>query len=144
MDLTMAFMTSKEKSDQDLSKQLRSEGRITTPGAPFEASGKQEIEGLMARGVFRFERFDPVKYAGVRIFKSRMVNEIKGKATESPFEKSRLVIQGYNDDGKEVILTQSPTIQRASQRVIVALAPSLIKMGMAVYLRDITQAYTHS
>ena len=67
-----------------------------------------------------------------------MVNEIKGKATDAPFEKSRLVIQGYNDDGKEVILTQSPTIQRASQRVIVALAPSLIKNGMAVYLQDIT------
>jgi hypothetical protein len=73
-----------------------------------------------------------------------MVNEIKGKATNTPFEKSRLVIQGYNDDGKEVILTQSPTIQRASQRVIVALAPSLMKNGMAVYLRDITQAYTQS
>jgi hypothetical protein len=43
-----------------------------------------------------------------------MVNEIKGKATNAPFEKSRLVIQGYNDDGKEMILTQSPTIQRAS------------------------------
>ena len=67
-----------------------------------------------------------------------MVNEIKGKATDTPFEKLRLVIQGYNNDGKEVILTQSPTIQRASQRVIVALTPSLIKNRMAVYLRDIT------
>jgi hypothetical protein len=73
-----------------------------------------------------------------------MVNEVKGKATDTPFEKSRLVVQGFNDDGKEFILTQSPTIQRASQRVIVALAPALIKSGMAVYLRDITQAYTQS
>ena len=73
-----------------------------------------------------------------------MVNKVKGKATDTLFEKSRLVIQGFNDDGKEFILTQSPTIQRASQRVIVALAPALIKNGMAVYLRDITQAYTQS
>jgi len=144
VELSMAFMTAKEKADFELAKQLRKEGRITTPGAPFQASDKQEIDGLIARGVFKFEKYDPTKFNEVRIFKSRMVNEIKGKATDAPFEKSRLVIQGYNDDGKEVILTQSPTIQRASQRVIVALAPSLIKNGMAVYLRDITQAYTQS
>ena len=40
-----------------------------------------------------------------------MVNKIKGKATDTPFKKSRLIIQGYNNDGKEVIFTQSPTIQ---------------------------------
>jgi hypothetical protein len=142
--LSMVFMTHKEQADYELSLKLRKEGRITTPGAPFEASNMQEIEGLMARGVFQFERYDPDKFDGVRIFKSRMVNEIKGKATDAPFEKSRLVIQGYNDDGKEIILTQSPTIQRASQRLIIALAPTLMKRGMSVYLRDITQAYTQS
>ncbi len=39
-----------------------------------------------------------------------MVNKIKGKATDALFEKSKLVIQGYNDNGKEVIFTQSPMI----------------------------------
>jgi len=39
-----------------------------------------------------------------------MVNKIKGKATNAPFKKSRLVIQGYNNDSKEVILIQSPII----------------------------------
>jgi len=39
-----------------------------------------------------------------------MVNEIKGKATNALFKKLRLIIQGYNDDSKEVILIQSPTI----------------------------------
>jgi hypothetical protein len=76
-----------------------------------------------------------------------MVNEIKGKTTEAPFEKSRLVIQAYNDDGKGVILTQSLTIQRASQHVIVALAPSLRQLQdrrMDLWLRDITQAYMQS
>jgi hypothetical protein len=59
-----------------------------------------------------------------------MVNEIKGKGTNFPYEKSRMVIQGYSNDGKKMVLTQSLTIQRASQRVIFAVAPSLLKQKM--------------
>ena len=36
-----------------------------------------------------------------------MVNKIKGKATNVLFKKLKLIIQGYNNDGKEVIFTQS-------------------------------------
>ncbi|KAF2741747.1 hypothetical protein M011DRAFT_378710, partial [Sporormia fimetaria CBS 119925] len=61
--------------------------------------------------------------------------------TMAPYEKSRLVVQGYNDEGKRDILTQSPTIQRSSQRLILALSPALLNRGMFVELRDITQAY---
>jgi hypothetical protein len=39
----------------------------------------------------------------VRVFKSRLVNKVKGKTTETPYEKSRLVIQAFNDMGKESI-----------------------------------------
>ena len=39
-----------------------------------------------------------------------MVNKIKGKATNTLFKKLRLVIQGYNNNSKEVIFTQSPII----------------------------------
>ena len=39
-----------------------------------------------------------------------MVNKIKGKATDALFIKLRLIIQGYNNNNKEVILIQSPTI----------------------------------
>jgi hypothetical protein len=60
---------------------------------------------LLARKVFAFEQFNDFKHKGERIFKSRIVQEIKGKATPTPFEKSRLVIQAYNNHGKEVILT---------------------------------------
>ena len=88
----MAFITAKEKADFELAKQLRKEGRIITPGAPFQASNRQEIDGLIARGVFKFEKYNPTKFDKVRIFKLRMVNEIKGKATNAPFEKSRLII----------------------------------------------------
>ena len=72
------------------------------------------------------------------------MNKVKGKATDTPYEKSRLVIQAYNDRGKEEILTQSPTIQRVSQRVIIALAPSLARQGINLFSRDITQAYVQS
>ena len=37
-----------------------------------------------------------------------------------------MVIQAYGDDGKEYILTQSSTIQRVSQRLIVAIAACMI------------------
>ena len=143
-DFSAVFLSNKEKEDRELSLQLRNEGKITTPGQPFEASDQQEIDHLIGRGVFRFEQYDAGRHEGIHIFKSRMVNEIKGKTTEIPYEKSRLVIQGYQDNGKEVILTQAPTIQRASQRLILALTPSLMHMGMHLWLRDITQAYTQS
>jgi hypothetical protein len=55
-----------------------------------------------------------------------------------PFEKSRLVVQAYNNKGKKMILTQSLTIQRASQRVIVALALSLANKNIRLLICDIT------
>lgn len=41
-------------------------------------------------------------------------------------------------------LTQSPTILRASQRILMALAPSILKRNMLIWMRDITQAYVQS
>ena len=139
-----AFMTRKEHADMDLALELRKRGTINTPGRPFEKAQQQEIEGLIARGVFEFMKYDYVKHSGVRLFNSRLVNEVKGKSTDKPYEKSRLVIQAYNDEGKELILTQSPTIQRASQRVLLAITPSLARQGIKLYLRDVTQAYIQS
>ena len=142
--VTAAYITEKEKCDADLAVELRRQGKVTAPGAPFEQADQTEIEALIGRGVFRFERYDPRRHAGVRVFKSRMVHEIKGKATDNPYEKSRLVVQGYSDADKKMVLTQSPNIQRASQRVNLALAPPLLRQGKRIWLRDITQAYTQS
>jgi polyhydroxyalkanoate synthesis regulator phasin len=138
-----AFLTKKEKDDYTLATELRTKGIITTEGGPFEKSQQQEIESLMARGVFEIVRYDPTKHKG-RIFNTRVVNEVKGKTTEAPYEKSRMVVQGYNDTGKESVLTQAPTVQRASQRLLEALIPSLMAQGMEVSVRDITQAYPQS
>jgi hypothetical protein len=139
-----AHLAQREQDDLVLARTLRSTGKITTPGQPFEKSTQTEIDALIARGVFKFEVYNPKIHGGVRIFKSRIVNEVKVKTTNQPYEKSRLIIQGYNDSDKALVLTQSPTIQRASQRLIIALAPSLIAKGMMLWLRDITQAYTQS
>ena len=42
---------------------------------------------------------------GARLFKSRFVDEIKNTRTDKAFEKSRLVIQVYDDQGKDLVLT---------------------------------------
>ena len=88
----MAFITAKEKADFELAKQLQKESCITTLGAPFQALDKQEINAFIAREVFKFEKYNFAKFNRVCIFKLRIVNKIKGKATNALFEKSRLVI----------------------------------------------------
>ncbi|EED22562.1 conserved hypothetical protein [Talaromyces stipitatus ATCC 10500] len=137
------YLSKKEKGDLELALKLRREGKIVTEGAPFELSSVAEIDGLIANGTFKIVHRDDVNLRDLRIFNSRLVNEIKGK-NEIPYEKSRLVIQGYNDAGKAGILTQAPTIQRASQRLLISLIPTLLSMDMVVEIRDITQAYTQA
>ncbi|KAI0998094.1 hypothetical protein K3495_g10097 [Podosphaera aphanis] len=142
--MSQVFLSPEEQEALELSIQLREKGLIITPGEPFEASTKQEIEGLMESGVFKFKHYDE-SMIGKRIFNSRMVNTIKGKTTLAPFEKSRLVVQAFKDKDKHMILTQSPTVQRASIRLILALSiPFIRKFNHVVFLRDISQAYTLS
>ena len=144
-DAVDAYLSSKEHAALELSTKLRAEGKIKADGAPFELSDQTEIEALISQDTFRFEKYDPDKHGSQRVFKSRLVREVKGQTTNTPYEKSRLVIQGHNDNGKEMVLTQSPTIQRASQRLIITLAPTLLRSyNMQVWLRDITQAYIQS
>ncbi|KAM4067875.1 transposase [Hirsutella rhossiliensis] len=78
------FLQKREMDDIALAIKLRDDGVITTPGAPFEQSD-QKINDLIGRGVFTFELFDPTKHRGTRIFKSRLVREVKGKYIK-PYE----------------------------------------------------------
>jgi hypothetical protein len=91
-NVSMTFLTRKEQADIELSVKLRKDGVITTLGGLFKRSQQQEINGLITRGVFEFVQYNPIKHSGIRIFNSRLVNKIKGKATNTPFEKSRLII----------------------------------------------------
>jgi hypothetical protein len=103
--------------------------------APFKNSRRSEINRLLEKGAFEPVNIKDVPQ-GVRIFNSRFVDEIKHLGTDKAFEKSRLVVQAYNDQDKNLILTQSPTIQRVSQRIILALAPTLQQKqpANAIYL----------
>ncbi|EED13533.1 conserved hypothetical protein [Talaromyces stipitatus ATCC 10500] len=123
---------------------------ITQPRADFDEvleqtrftdSRKQEVDGLLERGVFHFVHENEVP-KGERIFNSRFVDEMKNSGTDKAFEKSRLVVQAYNDEGKDFILTESPTIQRCSQRLILCLTACMVTHSL--WLRDVVQAYIHS
>lgn len=81
---------------------------VTEP--PFTESRRKEINGLLENGAFEVVTILDVP-SGMRIFSSRFVDEIKNEGTATAFEKSRLVVQAYNDHGKEEILTQSPTVK---------------------------------
>ncbi|KAI1002810.1 hypothetical protein K3495_g5393 [Podosphaera aphanis] len=144
------YLSTKEKADLELSIKLRDEGNINTLRKSFELSDREEFESLIKNGVIKLEKFDQTKHGNVRLFNSRLVCEIKGKGTDNPYEKTRMVVAAWGDKGKSEILTQSPTLQRASQRLIAAISPSLLKLkqdgfsNMGIWLRDISQAYTQS
>jgi hypothetical protein len=112
------------------------------PNADFTASRQKELNDLISQGVF--DVVDDVNDipVNIRIFGSRFVDEVKHVGTEKAFEKSRLVVQGYNDQGKQGILTQAPTIQRSSQRILLCVLTT--KKGVSACVRDISQAYTQS
>jgi hypothetical protein len=57
---------------------------------------RKEINRLLEKGVFATIIVKDVSQ-GVYIFNSRFVNKIKHPSTNKAFEKSRLVIQAYND-----------------------------------------------
>jgi hypothetical protein len=107
----------------------------------FAAFRQKEINDLIEKNVFQSVRTDDVSF-DVRIFNSRFVDEIKHLDTDKAFEKSRLVVQTFNDQNKNLILTQSSTIQRVSQRLIVCLIVVFSKMNL--YLRNIIQTYVQS
>ncbi|KAM4062780.1 hypothetical protein HRG_007600 [Hirsutella rhossiliensis] len=103
------FLSHKECAALDLAVKLRAEKKITTAGRPFEASDDLEITNLLGAGVIVPERYDMNKHGKHRLFKSRMVREVKGKNTATPYEKSRLVVQGYGDDEKQINVTTAET-----------------------------------
>ena len=99
------FLIKKETRDKQISIELRAKGIITTPGEPFAISRRKEIDGLLVKGVFELIFSNSKEIDNQRIFGSRLVDEVKGMGTVIPYEKSRLVIQVFNDEGKKTVLT---------------------------------------
>ena len=50
------------------------------------------LRSLIIKGVFKFKKYNLIKFNKVYIFKLKIVNKIKGKATNTLFKKLRLVI----------------------------------------------------
>lgn len=98
---------------------------------------------MIEKGVFQVVNLKDIP-SDIQIFKSRFVDEIKNPGTDKAFEKSRLVVQAYNDTDKTLVLTQSPIIQRVSQRLIICLAVIFQDKNTKLYLRDMTQVYVQS
>ena len=62
------------------------------------------MDTLISCRVFAFKMFNLTKYSSIHIFKLYIVYKVKGKATNTPYKKSRLVIQGYSNNSKDLIL----------------------------------------
>ena len=108
----------------------------------FIAFRQKKISKLLEKEIFKIVNSENV-FVDTHIFNSRFVDEIKNVDIDKLFEKSRLIIQAYNDMNKELVLTQSSIIQRVSQRLIICLAASLQNI-IKLYLRNVSQIYVQS
>jgi hypothetical protein len=104
------YISAKEFFDHELAIKLRKSGMIIAPGLPFEKSDNIEVTNLIARDIVSFVRYNAAKHESIiPLFKSRIMHKIKSK-NDKLYEKSRWIIQGYNNRSKKSILTQFPTI----------------------------------
>ena len=78
---------------------------------------------------------------GKRIYGGRFVDQIKNAGKPTAYKKSRFVVQAFNDK-KHGLMTYAPTVQRASQRLLLAIAA--LDEAPVVFSRDVSQAYTQS
>jgi hypothetical protein len=108
----------------------------------FVESRRKKINDLLKRQVFEIITISEM-FKNVRIFNFRFVDEIKHSDISQTYEKSKLIVQVYNDHEKTLILTQAFIIQRMSQRIILAIA-ARISENHHLYLRNITQIYIQS
>lgn len=146
IDSTIGHAPRPKRSNRRLPERYRNDQfnanlTIFTSVVPdFTSSRQKELDGLISRGVFEFVDIDKVP-ENHHLFNSRFVDVIKFRGTPKAFEKSRLVIQAYNDPEKRTIFTQSPTVQKSSQRLLISVA---VTKNMSIFSRDISQAYTQS
>ena len=140
---TDIFIFLQDDFQNDLLMQHMQTSISTSTSIPtsFVKSRKKEINDLFEKNCFEIiSTFDV--FHETRIFNSRFVDKIKNIDTIDAYEKSRLVMQTYNDDGKTKMLIQTPTIQRMSQRLILTLTANMSHLDL--FFRDISQVYVQS
>ena len=104
----------------------------------FTVFKQKKVNDLLNKSVF--EIAESIS-SNARVFKFRFVDEVKNAETEKTFEKSRLMMQTYNDKKKKFVLTQLSTIQRVNQRLIICL---IVYHDAKLFLKDVTQTYVQS
>lgn len=72
-------------------------------------SSQKKINSLLKKMLFKVDSILKVPKI-IRIFNSHVIDKIKNIRTLNAFEKSRLVVQVYNDYSKMAILIPSPII----------------------------------
>ncbi len=91
-------------------------GDIVSPW--FQKSRFAELYGPSKRGAIYIVLAHDA--AGNRIFGSRFVDTVKNEGTPKSFEKSSILVRAINES-KHGLLTYSPTKQRSSQRLLLAI-----------------------
>jgi len=86
------FLTEKETHNIKFSTELCAKGIILTLGRPFKLSCYIEIDRLLARGVFKIIYKDNLSISTTQVFRSCIVNKVKGKETATLYKKSRLLV----------------------------------------------------
>lgn len=109
----------------------------------FTAAIDLELSGLMEKGVFQEVRIPVEDRKSINVLKSRFVLALKNPGTPEEKHKARLVVQAmpHADRDRSHLFTYSPTVTKASFRILLTLAAS---HGFDVHLRDIKQAYVCS
>lgn len=107
-------------------------------GQKYASFCQKKTDGLFERDLFSISnKKNPEE---LRIYRFRFFDHVKHKGTPSAFEKSRLVDQRFNDE--HCFLTDAPTVQRASQRLLLSLA--ICDNSVKVISRDFPKTYVQS
>ena len=110
------------------------------PDPRFTDSARDEIEGLLKRGSYVVVGKDEIP-PDATVLKSRVRNSIKTKPDGSENFKTRLVIQGHKEPGKNQIVKEAPTVLRSSVRLILILCAVF---EFKLWSRDVKQALIQS
>ena len=77
---------------------------ISSSFANFQASRLKEFNKLFEKEIFEIIYIEDL-FIEARVFKSRFINQIKNEGIEKAFEKSRFIMQAFNNLKKYKILT---------------------------------------
>ena len=112
----------------------------------FKEAIEAEIKGLFENDTFIVVKKSDFTYEEIKdmtILKAKLVLAYKDPTTSEERKKARLVVQAIEklDKDKKLLFTYSPTVKRSSVRIMLCIPT---RIGLKIYLRDISQAYVSS